>query len=120
MVAETCIICAVLHGARFITEDTPVNIGAISGYINCIPYGASVTVFVELQLSNLVAHKLEVQARSKVGVNDGGATSCTVAILLGQCIRDNILDKACSSALSHQLVRVMLEHRHVEVATSEV
>jgi len=121
MVAETCIICAVLHGARFINGDTPVNRGVIRGYINCIPYGASVTVRLELQLSNLlVADKLEVEARKKVGFNIGGATSCTVAILLGQCIRDIIFDWACSIALPHLSVRAVIEHIHVEVATSEV
>lgn len=114
MVAETCIICA-----RFINGDSPGKRGVIRGYINCIPYGASVTVHFELQLSNLVADKLDVEASGKPGFKVDGATSCTVAVLPGHRIRD-IFVRACSTALTHRRVRVVLVHIHVEVATSEV
>jgi len=114
MVAETSIICA-----RFINGDTPGNRSTISGYIHCIPYGASVTVRFELQLSNLVADKLDVIASSILGSSVGGATSFTVAVLPGHRIRD-IFVRACSTALIHRPVGVVLEQIDVEVTTGEV
>ena len=91
----------------------------ISCYINCISYGASVTVRFELRLPNLVADTYHIEAGTKPRDIVSGATSFTIAFLPGHCIC-GIFINACSPALTHGIVGVVLEHIHVEVATSEV
>jgi hypothetical protein len=102
-----------------INDDTPVNEGFISGYINCIPYGASVTVCFKLSLSNLVADKLDLEAFRNVGDNGYGATPCTVAVLPSHRARD-IFVRACNAALTHCIVRAVFDQINVEATTSEV
>lgn len=123
--AETCITCPVLKGVivivdGFIGNDTPGDFSGISGYIYCVPYGASVVVACfEFWFSNLVAvDKLDLQAGSILGHNVHGATPCTVAVMPSHRVRD-IFVRACNGAATHRLVGVKIEHVHVEVTTSE-
>jgi hypothetical protein len=120
MVAETCIICPVLQGASgdgLINEDSPFSIGVISGYDNCIPYGALVIIVrFDLLIPHLVADKLDIEA-ARHGVDGGGATPYTIAVLPSHPVRDTFV-RACNTALTHRIVCVKHEHEHV--ATSEV